>query len=161
MKSLVVCFAACVLFSVPLHAQQPAESGFSNPSPWTGSWKLDVARSSPVAAEAGVPHVYVLDFEPGGSPTVHFRWQIPEIGEVVKGITDGVPVPIQRTKPAPELRLGVRKDGPASLTYSVYDDGKQVGGGRMMLIDDGQAWVDVTWPSDHQDRASALVYVRK
>ena len=35
----------------------------------------------------------------------------------------------------------------------------------MMLVDDGHAWVDLTWPAenghDRQDLASELVYVKQ
>ena len=31
----------------------------------------------------------------------------------------------------------------------------------MMLVDDGKAWVDLTWPEDRQDLASELVYVKQ
>ena len=31
----------------------------------------------------------------------------------------------------------------------------------MMLVDNGAAWVDLTWPDDRQDLASELLYVRQ
>jgi hypothetical protein len=31
----------------------------------------------------------------------------------------------------------------------------------MMLVDNGAAWVDLTWPLDRQDLASELVYVKQ
>ena len=43
------------------HAQLPARKPV-DPTPWNGTWRLSVPRSSPVAAEAGVPRsvpVYV------------------------------------------------------------------------------------------------------
>ncbi len=145
---------------MPLVAQLPPRKP-ADPNPWNGSWKLDVKRSSPAAAEAGVPQVYRFTLGPGDEMTVPIKWEIPELGEVVDGATDGKPMAIHRTKPTPGLSLGVRKDGPAALTYSVYKNGKLNGGGRMMLVDQGRAWVDLTWPEDRQDLASELVYVKQ
>ena len=87
--------------------------------------------------------------------------EIPELGEVVSGRTDGQPMPIRRTVPAPGLSLGVLCSGTSSLRYRVYKSGKLVGGGLMFLVDDGKAWVDLTWPDDRQDLASELVYVKQ
>ena len=142
------------------HAQLPKPKPV-DPNPWNGSWKLNVQRSSPVAAQKGVPQVYRLTLGPGPSPDVPIKWEIPELGEVVTGKTNGSPMPIVRTKPSPGLRLAVRTDGVASLVYSVFRNGKLIGGGRMMLVDNGSAWVDLTWPENRQDLASALVYVRE
>lgn len=66
---------------------------------------------------------------------------------------------IARHPPPPYL--AVRTDGPASLLYSVYCDGKLDGGGRMMFVDNDNAWVDLTSPEDRQDLASELVYVKQ
>ena len=141
-------------------AQLPAPKPI-DPNPWNGSWRLSVQRSSPVAAEPGVPQVYKFTLGPGSSSDVAIKWEIPELGEVVAGRTNDVAMPVVRTKPAPGLKLAVRTDGSASLLYSIFRDTKLVGGGRMMLIDNGTAWVDLTWPADRQDLASALVYVRE
>ena len=151
---------ALLFVAIPLLAQLPPRKQ-SNSSPWSGSWKLDVKRSSPAAAAAVVPQVYRFTLGAGDGGVVPIKWEIPELGEVVSGATDGKPMAIHRTKPAPGLALGVRKDGPAALVYSVYRDGKLDGGGRMMLVDDGHAWVDLTWPEDRQDLASELVYVKQ
>ncbi len=142
------------------HAQLPKPKPV-DPNPWNGSWKLNVQRSSPVAAQKGVPQVYRLTLGPGPSADVPIKWEIPELGEVVTGRTNGTPMPVTRTKPSPGLRLAVRRDGVASLLYSVSRDGKLIGGGRMMLVDNGSAWVDLTWPANRQDLASSLVYVKE
>ena len=146
--------------AVGAYAQLPKPKP-ADPSPWNGSWKLNVQRSSPVAAQQGVPQVYRLTLGPSPSADVPIKWEIPELGEVVTGRTNGDAMPVTRTKPSPGLRLAVRTDGVASLVYSVFRDGKLTGGGRMMLIDNGSAWVDLTWPEDRQDLASALVYVKE
>ena len=151
---------ALLLAAVPLSAQLPPRKP-ADPNPWNGSWKLDIKRSSPAAAEAGVPQVYRFTLGPGDGGIVPIKWEIPELGEVVDGSTDGKPMVVHRTKPTPGLALGVRRAGPASLLYSVYRDGKLDGGGRMMLVDDGHAWVDLTWPEDREDLASELVYVKQ
>ena len=152
----------CALASGPAIAlaQLPAPKP-SDPNPWNGSWRLDVKRSSPVAAEQGVPQVYRFKLGPGGPQVVPIQWEIPELSEVVVGATDGKPMRISRREPTPGLALGVRTDGPASLTYTVYLNGKVEGGGRMMLVDNGAAWVDLTWPENRQDLASQLVYVKE
>ena len=149
-----------VLSLVHAQGQLPAPKSI-DPNPWNGSWKLDVQRSSPIAAENGTPEVYRFTLGPASSPNVPIKWEIPELGEVVTGRTNNEPMQILRTRPTPGLRLAVRTDGRASLLYSVFLNGKLVGGGRMMLIDNGSAWVDLTWPADRQDLASALVYVRQ
>ncbi len=138
-----------------LPAPKPAD-----PNPWNGTWKLDVKRSSPAAAGEGVPQAYRLTLGAGNGSVVPIMWEIPELGEVVKGVTDGSPMAIHRTVPTPGMALGVRRDGASALVYTVYKNGKVVGGGRMMLVDDGAAWVDLTWPDARQDLASELVYAR-
>ena len=153
--------AALLLTALPTAAQQLPTRKPADPSPWNGSWKLDVQRSSPAAAGEGVPQVYRFRLGPGDGGVVPIQWEIPELGEVVRGATDGKPMAIRRTKPAPGMALAVRKEGSASLRYTVLRDGKLVGGGRMMLVDDGQAWVDLTWPDDREDLASELVYVKQ
>lgn len=159
MKRFLTC-TAVLLAAMPLSAQLPPRKP-ADPSPWNGSWKLDVQRSSPAAAGEGVPQVYRFTLGPGENDAVPIKWEIPELGEVVQGSTDGKPMTIHRTRPTPGLALGVRKDGPASLLYTVYRNGKLFGGGRMMLVDDGHAWVDLTWPDDREDLASELVYVKQ
>jgi hypothetical protein len=133
----------------------------ANPNPWNGSWRLDVKRSSPIASEEGVPQVYRLTLGPAGPSEVPIRWEIPELGEIVNGRTDGKPMDIHRTHPTPGLTLAVRTDGSRALSYQVFMNGKLSGGGRMMLVDAGKAWVDLTWPSDRQDLASELTYVKE
>jgi hypothetical protein len=145
---------------VGAYAQLP-KPGPADPNPWNGSWKLDVQRSSPVAAQQGVPQVYRLTLGPGPAADVPIKWEIPELGEVVTGRTNDTPMRIVRSKPSPGLTLAVRATGVASLLYSIFRDGRLVGGGRMMLIDNGSAWVDLTWPADRQDLASALVYAKE
>ena len=137
----------------------------ANPNPWNGTWRLDVSRSSPAAAQPGVPQAYRFTLGPGGTAAVPITWEIPELGEVVRGRTDGSPMPVHRTHPSPGLTLAVRTDGPATLVYSVFRNGKLTGGGRMMLVDNGRSWVDLTWPAedghDRQDLASELIYTRQ
>ncbi len=133
----------------------------ADPSPWNGTWKLDPARSSPGVTEAGAPQAYRFTLGPGVPNIVPIRWEIPELGEVVTGKTDNQPMAIVRAKPTPGLTLAVRPDGPASLVYTVMKDGKLSGSGRMMLVDGGKAWIDLTWPLDREDLASELVYVKQ
>jgi hypothetical protein len=132
----------------------------NGPNPWSGTWRLDIKRSSPVAAEEGVPQAYRLALGASGRAVVPIRWEIPELGEIVKGYTDGKPMNVQRTDPAPGLKLAVRTEGSRVLLYEVFRNGKLSGGGRMMLVDGGKAWIDLTWPQNRQDLAVELTYVK-
>jgi hypothetical protein len=157
---LLPSFAFILSGALCIHAQLPPVPP-SEPNPWNGTWRLHVKRSSPAAAEEGVPQVYRLTLGTSGPSVVPIRWEIPELGEVVSGQTDGKPMNVHRTHPTPGLTLAVRTDGTRVLVYKVFKDGKLSGGGRMMLVDNGKAWIDVTWPSDRQDLASELTYVRE
>ena len=150
------------LLVLPLFAmaQLPAPMP-RDPNPWSGTWKLDLGRSSPAVSQAGAPEAYRFTLGPGDASVVPIKWEIPELGEVVTGKTDDQPMAIRRNKPSPGLTLAVRSDGPAALVYTVRKNGKLEGGGRMMLVDQGKAWVDLTWPLDRQDLASELVYVKQ
>src|SRR6187402_379427 len=66
---------------------------------------------------------------------------------VVTGKTDGVPMEIQRTKPSPGLTLSVMAEGPVVLLYKVARNGKPEGEGRMTLVEDDKASVDISWPA--------------
>jgi hypothetical protein len=157
--SCAVLAVACSALGV-CHAQLPAPKP-TDPNPWNGTWSLSVPRSSAVAAQAGVPRMYRLTLGSGNSEDVLIRWEIPELGEVVSGRTDGKPMLIKRSSPDAGLFLEVRAEGTTVLKYVVRRNGAAVGGGRMMLVDNGTAWVDITWPKDRQDLASELVYVRQ
>lgn len=156
----VLLLATAGLASPSLSARSPSSKPF-RANPWNGSWRLDTKRSSPAASEAGVPQVYRFTLGAGSSRTVSIKWEIPELGEVVSGRTDGKPMVIHRTTPTKGLTLAVVCEGASSLRYRVYQSGKLVGGGRMFLVDNEQAWVDLTWPDDRQDLASELVYVKQ
>ena len=108
-----------------------------------------------------MPQVYRFQLGPGNGGVVRIDWEIPELGEVVKGSTNGQPMSVHRTVQTPGLSLGVRREGMTVLLYRVYKKGIDIGGGRMMLVDQGAAWVDLTWPGDRQDLASELVYVKQ
>ena len=66
---------------------------------------------------------------------------------------------------APGVTLAIRTDGPAALTYTILRNRKNTGGGRVMLVNNGHARVDLTWPAedglDLRDLASELVHVRQ
>lgn len=62
---------------------------------------------------------------------------------------------IHRTKPSPGLTLRVTAEGPEVLIYKVARNGKPEGEGRMALVENGKAWVDISWPTGHpRQRAS-------
>ena len=151
---------ACIFIAaLCAHAQLPPPAP-SDPNPWNGTWHLDIKRSSPAAAAEGVPQAYRFTLGPADPADVSIQWEIPELGEVVKGYTDGKPMQIHRTNPTPGLTLAVRTEGARVLNYQVFKDGKLFGAGRMMLVDGGRAWIDLTWPGDRQDLAVELTYVK-
>jgi len=122
---------------------------------------LEVKRSSPIAAEAGVPQLYRFHLGPGDGPDVPITWEIPELGEIVQGRTKDSPMPIVRAKPTPGLTLAVRREGPTVLLYSVFKNGTLEGGDQLLLVDNGTAWIGLTWPEDRQDPAAQLTHVQK
>lgn len=124
---------------------------------WNGTWVLDVARSSAAAGEAGVPRAYRFTVKADGA----LRWEIPELQEVVTGRLDGAPTAVHRRAGAAGMTLAVRAVGPREWIYAVAKDGRAMGGGRMMLVDDGRAWVDLTWGPEGPGFGSELVYVKR
>ena len=159
LKFLSLCL--CSIWILETASAQLPPPKPADPNPWNGTWKLDVSRSSPEVVKAGAPQAYRLTLGPAITDVVSLKWEIPELGEIVTGATDGKPMEVHRTTPTEGLTLGVRSEGRAQLVYSVYREGKLIGGGRMMLVDNGAAWVDLTWPLDRQDLASELVYVKQ
>lgn len=77
------------------------------------------------------------------------------------GRVDGKPMVIHRSSPTPGLTLAVRAVGPCEWTYQVAQDGRYTGGGRMMLVDNGAAWVDLSWGPQGLGRGVELVYRRE
>ena len=125
-------------------------------SAWNGTWHLDVARSSGVAKE-GAPEAYRFSI----SSDERIVWEIPSLGEVVRGRVGGRPMSIHRNEPTTGLALSVKRDGNWGLRYTVYRNGRVDGGGRMMLVDDANAWVDLTWVGQHTHPGPYLVYVKE
>jgi hypothetical protein len=128
----------------------------SGESPWNGTWVLDASRSTPGAKDQAAD-AYRFTLKSAGQIT----WEIPSLGEVVTGITDGVPMEIHRTKPSPGLTLSVTAEGPEVLIYKVARNGKPEGEGRMTLVENGKAWVDISWPAGQPQYAGELVYVKQ
>ncbi len=100
---------------------------------------------------------YRFSLQPDGE----IKWEIPSLGEVVTGRTDGKPMVIRRSKPTPGLTLSVQAEGPTVLLYKVARDGKPQGEGRMTLVENGKAWVDLSWPAGQPQYAGELVYVKQ
>lgn len=146
-KDLDSCRAAGWLF-----AMLPLVVGNAAPSPWNGTWHLDAARSSPNIGEP--PAAYRFSVTPDGG----LRWEIPSLGEVVTGHLDGRPMAIHRSAPTPGLTLAVRAVGPREWTYRVAQSGRYRGGGRMLLVDGGMAWVDLSWGPEGPGHGVELVY---
>ena len=68
---------------------------------------------------------------------------------------------IHRTKPSPGLTLSVTAEGPEVLIYKVARNGKPQGEGRMTLVENGKAWVDISWPAGQPQYAGELIYVKQ
>ncbi len=123
-------------------------------SPWNGDWVLSQTRNTAeikAAAAAG----YRFHLQPDG----RISWEIPSLHEVVEGRVDGHPMPIRRLHPT-ALTLAVSAEGPRVLVYHVARNGKPEGEGRMTLVDQGRAWVDISQPVGRPDLAGAVIYVR-
>ena len=127
-----------------------------NDSPWNGTWVLDAARSTPGAKDQAAD-AYRFTLRSGGE----IKWEIPSLGEVVTGKTDGKPMPIRRPKPTSGMTLSVKAEGPAVLLYRVSRNGRTEGEGRMTLVENGKAWVDLSWPAGKPEYAGELVYVKQ
>ena len=56
-------------------------------SSWNGTWILDAGRSTPGAKDKAADG-YRFTLQPDGQ----IKWEIPSLGEVVTGKTDGVPM---------------------------------------------------------------------
>jgi hypothetical protein len=144
-------FLAATLFLSSLTSSTtPAEN------PWNGTWLLDAGRSTPGVKDQAAD-AYRFTLQPDGQ----IKWEIPSLGEVVTGKTDGVPMEIHRTKPSPGLTLSVTAEGPEVLIYKVARNGKPEGEGRMTLVENGKAWVDISWPAGQPQYAGEVVYVKQ
>jgi len=125
-------------------------------NPWNGTWVLDASRSTPgIKDQAAEGYRFTLQ------PEGQIKWEIPSLGEVVTGNTDGVPMEVHRTKPSPGLTLSVTAEGPEVLIYKVARNGKPQGEGRMTLVENGKAWVDISWPAGQPQYAGEVVYVKQ
>ena len=123
-------------------------------SPWNGDWVLSQTRNTP-EIKAAAADGYRFHIEPDG----RIRWEIPSLHEVVEGRIDGEPMAIHRLRPA-NLTLSVTADGPRVLLYKVSRAGRLEGEGRMTLVDQGKAWVDISQPAGRPDLAGVIIYVR-
>ncbi len=144
MLKLAIAIAASITVASPCLAADTA---------WTGSWALDQTRPEP----DGAAGAYRFTVSPSGA----LVWEIPSLGEVVRGKLDGQPMPIHRTKPTPGLTIAVTEENPRVWTYKVSRNGTEAGAGRMALAADGKSWTDV--PLDHGTPIDRLlmVYVKK
>jgi hypothetical protein len=123
-------------------------------SPWNGDWVLSQTRNTQQIKDAAAGG-YRFHLQPDGQ----IRWEIPSLHEVVEGRTDGKPMTIRRPNPT-ALTLAVTAEGPWVLRYKVSRNGQPEGEGRMTLVDQGRAWVDLSQPAGRPDLAGAVVYVR-
>ena len=150
----VICVAFAVATAQAATAQSLPPLPVLTESPWNGDWVLSQTRNTP-EIKAAAADGYRLHLQPDG----RIRWEIPSLHEVVEGRTDGQPMPIRRLRPT-ALTLSVSAEGPRVLVYHVARNGKPEGEGRMTLVDQGKAWVDISEPAGRPDLAGAIVYVR-
>jgi hypothetical protein len=123
-------------------------------SPWNGDWVLSQTRNT-AEIKAMAADGYRFHLQPDGS----IRWEIPSLHEVVEGRVDGRPMAIRRLQPT-TLTLAVSAEGSRVLIYHVTRNGKPEGEGRMTLVDQGRAWVDISQPVNRPDLAGVVIYVR-
>jgi hypothetical protein len=152
--SVAAMTAVLTLVAAGARAQALPPPPSSTESPWDGDWVLSQTRNTPeikAAAAAG----YRFHVQSDGS----LRWEIPALQEIVQGSTNGQPMAIHRPHPT-ALTLSVTAEGPYVLTYEVRRAGHPEGQGRMTLVEQGRAWVDISQPAGRPDLAGAIVYVR-
>jgi hypothetical protein len=123
-------------------------------SPWNGDWVLSPTRNTNSARESAAEG-YRFHISADGS----IRWEIPTLHEVVEGRTNGQPMEIHR-RGANGMTLAVTTEGAWILHYVVAKDGKPVGEGRMTIVEEGRAWVDITQPFGRPDLAHVVIYER-
>jgi hypothetical protein len=58
------------------------------------------------------------------------------------------------------MTLAVTAEGQWTLSYVVAKDGKPVGQGRLTVVEQGRAWVDITQPFERPDLAHVVIYER-
>ena len=155
MRPRVVICAALALATVQVaRAQSLPPLPVLTESPWNGDWALSQTRNT-AEIKAAAADGYRFHLQPDG----RIRWEIPSLHEVVEGRTDGQPMLIRRLSPT-ALTLSVSADGPRVLIYHVARNGKPEGEGRMTLVDQGKAWVDISEPAGRPDLAGVVIYVR-
>jgi hypothetical protein len=88
----------------------------------------------------GAAEDYAFSIRPDGQ----IRCEIPSLKEVVAGKTDGQPMAIHRPGAPADMTLSVTLDGLTVLRDKVTRGGKPFGEGRMTLIEDAKAWIDIT-----------------
>jgi len=153
LRAIVLVAVTSTLASVGI-AQTLPPAPVLTESPWNGDWVLSQTRNT-AEIKAAAADGYRFHLEPDG----RIRWEIPSLHEVVEGRTDNRPMPIRRLRSTP-LTLAVSVDGPRVLVYHVARNGKPEGEGRMTLVDQGRAWVDISEPAGRPDLVGAIVYVR-
>jgi hypothetical protein len=149
-----ICAALLAAAVSPAAAQTLPPPPVLTESPWNGDWVLSRTRNT-AEIKAAAAEGYRFHLEPDG----RIRWEIPSLHEVVEGRVDGQPMAIRRLKPT-ALTLAVSAEGPWVLVYHVARNGKPEGEGRMTLVEQGRAWVDISQPAGRPDLAGAVVYVR-
>lgn len=154
MISRVVCATAIAAAASVAMAQGLPPLPVLTESPWNGDWVLSQTRNT-AEIKAAAAQGYRFLLQPDG----RIRWEIPTLHEVVEGRVDGQPMAIRRLQPT-ALTLAVTAEGPRVLLYHVTRNGKPEGEGRMTLVDQGKAWVDISQPVGRPDLAGVVIYVR-
>ena len=154
LKRTAAVLAALTLQTGVVSAQTLPPPPVLTESPWDGDWVLSQTRNT-AEIKGAAADGYRFHLEPDG----RIRWEIPSLHEVVEGRTDGQPMAIHRLHPTTST-LSVTAEGPRVLRYIVRHDGKPEGEGRMTLVEQDKAWVDISGPAGRPDLAGVVVYVR-
>jgi hypothetical protein len=147
-RCAVVVAAIMISQATPAAAQSLPPPPILAESPWNGDWVLSQTRNPP-DIKAAAAEGYRFHLKSDG----RIRWEIPSLHEVVEGRVDGKPIAIRRLV-ATNLTLAVTAEGSRVLLYKVSRNGRPDGEGRMTLIDQGKAWVDITGPAGRPDLTS-------
>jgi hypothetical protein len=124
----------------PPCAVSPGTTSAQNPL--TGTRILDASRSTPaIKDQATDAYCFPLQSDR------QIKCEIPSLGEVVTGKTDGLPMEVHRANPSAGRTLSVTAEGPEVRIYKVARNGKPEGEGRITMVENGSSCVDIPWPA--------------
>ncbi len=99
---------------------------------------------------------YVLTEDGSGIVT----WSIPTDNQIITGRFDGSDMQVAGATAPPGTTLAVRKTEPRIFDYVMKVKGSVIQYGRMMISDDGNTFVEDSWPPGREGQKSTTVLVR-